>query len=67
MKIYLAVIKVRVSEYMSDDRMFDTTRLVYADSYDDARNKVYDHYRDKSEDYGTRYSVYDLTVTEPIM
>lgn len=67
MKIYLAVIEGRVSEYMGSDKTFKTTRLVYADSYDEARDKVYKHYEDKSSEYCTYYSVYDCQITEPIM
>lgn len=67
MKIYLAVITGRISEYMGDDKNFETTRLVYADSYDEAREKVYKHYEDKSSEYCTHYSVYDCKITEPIV
>ncbi|ADQ52888.1 hypothetical protein CL89_gp309 [Aeromonas phage PX29] len=65
--LFLAKIRYMKSEYMGSSKSFDTIKLVEAEDVDDADCKVRAHYNDKSSDYGTYYSVLDVTIEAPIL
>ncbi|ADM80153.1 hypothetical protein phiAS5_ORF0310 [Aeromonas phage phiAS5] len=64
--IFLAKIRYMKSEYMGSSKSFDTIKLVEAEDADEADSKVREYYNDKSSDYGTYYSVLDVSIEEPI-
>lgn len=67
MNIYLVNIDYNVSQYMGDEERKSKTHLVHADSEEEARNKVIKYYEDKTSEYCTYYTVYNVEVCETIM
>lgn len=65
--MYLAEINYRTSEYMQDGyKDYTATRLVEADSKDEAEQKVKKHYEEKSDSYGTYYSSICVFISDTI-
>lgn len=64
---FKAVVEIVETEYMQSSR---NTKIVYhtidADTEDEAGEKIRKHYEDKSCNYGTSYSVYDVDFFEHI-
>ncbi len=68
MKMFLVKSSIKIAYYMSDhDAFVDDIRIVMAENLDEAGEKYEKYWEDKSEDYGTSFSVYSMKITETIM
>jgi hypothetical protein len=68
MNIYLAEVEYRIDRYMRPSSgTYNAVRLVYAESLDEAREKVKKHYEEKTVEYDRYYTVCDIEVTVPII
>ena len=68
MDLYLAEVEYRIERYMSSSsETYNAVRLVYAESLNEAREKVRKHYEEKTVEYDRYYTVGDIEVTVPII
>ncbi|APD20526.1 hypothetical protein KNT59_gp297 [Klebsiella phage KPV15] len=58
----LVKVVVEESEYMGDSRMIEEFVTVEADSESEIADKVYRHFDNMSDSYGTMYNIYRLDV-----
>ncbi len=58
----LVKVVVEESEYMGDSRMIEEFVTVEADSESEIVDKVYRHFDNMSDSYGTMYNIYRLDV-----
>lgn len=68
MKIFLAKYDLMAYEYMGDcSREENLYRLVYAETADEAEEKVKEYYDKLGSDYSTSYQAQCVSIVEPIM
>lgn len=66
-KIYLVTGEIRYQPYMGTSITKEETKLVYANSADEAYEKFYEFWEGKSSPYSQSYSVNFAHVEEPIL
>lgn len=65
--IFLAQIEYSVMHYEGKVERCTDTKLVYAETADEAELKATSHYSNKSRDYDVYYSVHHVEIDEPIL